>query len=386
MNLETVNQSLLDNAAKDDFAGYDPFDGLNSRLFNVLQLNRVPLFRLIWLQFHKRSIVNFRPIVGIPKRRNPKGIGLFILGLLEDYKRTSDASYLHQAKALGDWLLTQKSDASHWQYACWGYHFDWHARAFFVPKGKPNIITTVYVGRALYALGEQTGDARYTDAAIDSSHFVVKKLLNNNAEKPFFAYIPGEKAFVHNASLWGAAWVGFIASKVGNDEYLKMAQSVACSSVKAQASDGSWVYGELHHHQFIDGFHTGYNLEALSILKTALQTDEFDVAIDRGLEFYKTQFFDEQGAAKYYQNNPYPFDMHSVAQAIITLQHVKPNEDNTILMNRIIRWSLDNMYLTSKKRFTYQVNRYFRNNVNYMRWTQAWVYYSFAMYNAANNH
>ncbi|MDZ7902882.1 MAG: hypothetical protein U5L01_10245 [Rheinheimera sp.] len=28
----------------------------------------------------------------------------------------------------------------------------------------------------------------------------------------FFAYIPGETAFVHNASLWGAAWVAFAGS------------------------------------------------------------------------------------------------------------------------------------------------------------------------------
>lgn len=66
--------------------------------------------------------------------------------------------------------------------------------------------------------------------------------------------------------------------KTVNKTYLDIARKVALSSVEAQSFDGSWVYGALHHHQFIDGFHTGFNLEALTILKTALKTSEFNLA------------------------------------------------------------------------------------------------------------
>ena len=71
--------------------------------------------------------------------------------------------------------------------------------------------------------------------------------------------------------------------------------------------------------QFIDGFHTGYNLEALDLIRRSLQTDEFDQAIKKGFSYYKANFFEPDGTAKYYNNNRYPLDMHSVAQAVLTL-------------------------------------------------------------------
>lgn len=208
-----VKNDLLQLAIKDRFSGYDPFDGLNSKLFECLPFKNSAFCRLAWIQLHKRSPINFRPWVGISKERNPKGIALFILGLLEDYSSTNNESYLHQAIELGDWLLTQQSDVQQWQFPCWGYHFDWQARAFYVPKGKPNIITTVYVSRALHALGELTCDTKYTCIAYESVYFIVENLLCQHDENPLFSYIPGETAFVHNASLWGAAWVGFVAKK-----------------------------------------------------------------------------------------------------------------------------------------------------------------------------
>lgn len=37
--------------------------------------------------------------------------------------------------------------------------------------------------------------------------------------------------------------------------------------------------------------------------------------------------------------------------------------------------------MPKKQRFIYQKNKYFTNKVDYVRWTQAWVYYSFAYFN-----
>lgn len=376
-----INQEILASSKNSGFSGHDPFDALNSRLLIFLPFLRKGIFGLIWTQLHKRSIVNLRPLFGIPKKRNPKGIALFILGLLEDYKRTKSQAYLEQVIDLGNWLLTQQSDKNIWQHACWGYHFDWNARAFYVPKGKPNVITTIYVAQALYALSEVTGEEKYRYPALDAAHFIVKTLHCQHDGREFFAYIPGEMAFVHNASLWGAAWVGFVGKIISNEEYIAMALQVARQSVKEQAEDGSWVYGAREHHQFIDGFHTGYNLEALHLLSSALDTSEFTMAIDKGLAFYKTHLFEQDGTAKYYHNNPYPLDMHCVAQAILTLLKVGGSKADVEMTEKIINQSIKLLYLPKSKHFAYQKHKYFTNKINYMRWTQAWVYYSFAFYN-----
>ncbi len=385
LNYCEINEEILHSSIKNKFVGYDPFDGLNSYFFKSRSSIKRGLLGLIWIQLNKRSIINIRPLIGVPALRNPKGIGLFILGLLEDYQRTGENSYLEQAIELADWLLTQQSDISLWQHACWGYHFDWNARAFFVPKGKPNIITTIYVAQALHALGKVTDEQRFIVPALDAASFIVNTLYTEHDDRQFFAYIPGETAFVHNASLWGAAWVGFVANVTGNDQYKQLALRVARQSVAEQGIDGSWVYGSRHHHQFIDGFHTGYNLEALNMLRKALTTNEFDQAISAGLAYYKQHLFEEDGTAKYYHNKRYPLDMHCVSQAIFTLLRVGGTPEDTALAKKIIDKAICTLYLPKRGHFAYQKHKYFTNKINYIRWTQAWVYYSFAYYNNYTN-
>jgi rhamnogalacturonyl hydrolase YesR len=380
-SLQEITKMILTSAQKSDFAGQDPFDGLNSHFFSWFPKLKKGLVGLVWTQINKRSIVNLRAFLGIPMGRNPKGLALFILGLLEDYQRTKDADYLILARSLADWLLTQQSDKNQWQHACWGYHFDWKARAFFVPKNKPNVITTIYVAQALYALGEVTDEQYFIEPALDAAHFIVKTLYCEHDGRTFFAYIPGENAFVHNASLWAAAWVGFVANVTDNTEYKDLALKVARQSVKEQGEDGSWVYGSRHHHQFIDGFHTGYNLEALHTLRTALATNEFDGSIAQGLGYYKEHLFEQDGTAKYYHNNRYPLDMHCVSQAIFTLLKVGRTVGDAQLAEKIISKAIDSLYIPNKKQFVYQKHKGFTNKINYIRWTQAWVYYSFAFFN-----
>ncbi|CAH8242742.1 hypothetical protein [Vibrio aestuarianus] len=375
-----IQNIIFEQAKSHQFAGYDPFDGLNSRWFNTFPSLRDSLIGLCWIQFFKRSPINMRPILGVPEGRNPKGVALFILGMLEQYKVTGDKALLIEAESLANWLVTQCCDKAQWGTACWGYHFDWKARAFFVPKGKPNVITTIYVSRALYDLGTHLGRQDLMDIALSSADFIVNHLYTKLEARQFFAYIPGEMAFVHNASLWGAAWVAFVASKTGNEYYAELALKVASQSVKEQASNGSWVYGDRHHHQFIDGFHTGYNLEALYEIKKSLDTNIFDSAIELGLTYYKNNFFESDGTAKYYDNNRYPLDPHSVAQGIITLLKVGKKKEDKELAGKIINKAIDDLYIESKQHFLYQKTQRFENKINYIRWTQAWMYYSFSLY------
>lgn len=377
----SLNSQLLDSIRAEQFAGYDPFDSLNSRLLQATPLYRNEWVRLAWLQLGKRSPLNLRPLLGVPKKRNPKGVGLFISGLLQDYRRTGEARYLQEARELAEWLLTQRSDAQEWTHSCWGYHFDWQARAFYVPAGKPNIITTCYVARGLHDLGQVSGDQALIDIALDSARFISANLYTEADKRCFYAYIPGEKAFVHNASLWGAAWCAFAGQQLGDAGLVEQALRVARQSVSEQADDGSWVYGARHHHQFIDGFHTGYNLEALCLLRDALHTDEFNTCIAKGYRYYVKTFFEADGTAKYYNTSVYPIDMHSFAQAVLTLLKVGGTPEDLALCDKVVQRAIDLMYLPEKGQFIYQKTRWATNRINYTRWTQAWAYYSLAFYN-----
>lgn len=380
-HISDIVRGQLEKASAYAFAGYDPYDGLNSRLFASTPLSRWPIARLAWLQFHKRSPINFRKLLFVPRRRNPKGIALFALGLIADWQTTQCSAPLENGIELGHWLLDNRCDEKKWKHSAWGYHFDWEARAFYVPVGTPNAITTCYVAMALYALAEASGGDRFLGAAIDAGRFIDAALFTRRDGQTYYAYIPGKTAFVHNANLWASAIAAQSASHTGSRDMRERALAAARQSAGMQATDGSWTYGTLPHHGFIDGFHTGYNLEALKMISGSLGVDEFDPVIKKGLQYYKRTFLSAEGAVKYYDKSLYPIDMHSIAQAIITLLKVGGRDEDVAWAEKIARWGIQEMYLSAKKRFRYQKHHFYSNNIDYTRWTQAWSYYSLSLLN-----
>ena len=80
----SLNKDLLNNLRKEDFKGYDPFDFLNSKIFQLTPFKYSKWFRLAWLQLGKHLPLNLRPLLLVQKKRNPKGIALIISGLIQD--------------------------------------------------------------------------------------------------------------------------------------------------------------------------------------------------------------------------------------------------------------------------------------------------------------
>lgn len=370
-----INDALFKTMERAAFGGHDPFDMLNSRILQVLRIDKSRTLRLAAVQFGKHSPVNFRPLLGVPKLRNPKGIGLIIMGLLNDYQRTGNEDCIAITRDLGRWLVGQQSDRSTWTHSSWGYHFDWQARAFFVPKGKPNIITTCYVARALLQLGQCIADDEMIEAATSSADFIVKHLLTHDHGATYFSYVPGETAFVHNASLWGAAWCAQVGSLLGRQDLLDISCTVAAASMAHQAEDGSWAYGLAAHHGFVDGFHTGYNLEALTLMQDHGVGDYAD-AVARGFAYYKARFIEPDGFVKYYSHQRLPYDTHNVAQAMVTLLRVGGTSDDKLLAKKVLVRAIDTLHDSASGRFYYQDTKWGKNKVNYSRWTQAWAYYA----------
>ena len=73
------------------FKGWDPYDGLNSKVFQAIPfLKKSALCRLIVIQGFKRCPVNVRLLALVPKEYNAKGIGLFLQGYCNLYKAIYD--------------------------------------------------------------------------------------------------------------------------------------------------------------------------------------------------------------------------------------------------------------------------------------------------------
>jgi hypothetical protein len=99
MDYSSLAEDLLATCKASDYCGHDPFDGLNSSLFRMSGLARSKFMQVAWLQMHKRNPWNLRPLVGVPRRRNPKGIALIILGLIELSRATGRTEHFQEANA-----------------------------------------------------------------------------------------------------------------------------------------------------------------------------------------------------------------------------------------------------------------------------------------------
>jgi len=252
---------LLDYCRRNNWTGDDPFDGLNSRIFDSLPFLHQRIPRLILTQGMKRSPVNFRRLLLVPKGENPKGLAVFLsaLLLLSNMGLLKNDDDIHH---LIERLIDLRSpNTSHF---CWGYHFDWQGRAFFLPKFVPNIICTTFAGNALLDTYAIFGSANYLDMARSAGNFLLEGLnITQNVDELCFSYTPLDSGRVHNANLLGAAYLSRLFSITGDKKFLDPALRAVRYSTHRQNEDGSWAYGEDKTQAWVDNFHTGYNLCAL---------------------------------------------------------------------------------------------------------------------------
>ena len=377
---------------REGFRGWDPYDGLNSRVFQALPLlKRSALCRLVVIQGFKRCPVNLRRVALVPKEHNAKGIGLFLGGycnLLRTVQRRPElAAELGTAEALtrridelAQLLLSLRSPG--YAGSCWGYNFDWQARRLFLfPKGTPTVVATCFCASALLEAYDLTRREAYREAAVSAARFVLDDLHRSPAPGGFlFSYspLPGNDT-VYNASLLGSKLLALCHSHGAADECLAAARSSVEACCKGQAADGSWVYGLLPVQGWIDSFHTGYNLDALATYEAATGDRSHHDAIERGFRFYVDHFFEPDGCPKYYHDRRWPIDIHCPGQLFVTLSRLGRFEEHADLARRVLGWTLAHMQ-SPHGYFYYQLKPGISSKIPYMRWSNAFMFNALSHY------
>lgn len=378
--IKNAFQKLKHYCEDEDFKGYDPYDGLTSSVFNsipVLSKNRI--VKLAWIQFFKRSPVNLRRLTGIKKEYNPKAIGLFISGYCNLQRNTPSRNNLDKIQRLADLALDLTSKG--YSGACWGYNFDWQSRAFFQPAYTPTVVATTFVGNALLDAWEITKDQKLADSARSACNFILKDLNRSYDVKGnfCFSYSPLDNSVVYNASLLGSRFLARVYSITKEQHLLAEAKKSVEFCCEKQKADGSWSYGDLPFHQWVDNFHTGYNLECLAEFMRYSNDYSYEDILKRGFQFYITTFFTEEGVSKYYSDSIYPIDIHAPTQLIITLKSLGKFEEYISLAEKVLSWTVDHMQ-SERGYFYYQINRFFTSKIPYMRWAQAWMFLAMSTY------
>ena len=128
---------------QEGFVGWDPFDALNSPILSYLTFGNRRIGQ-VWVQLLKRSPLNLRPLLRIPKGRNPKAAGIFLASYWRKYLLSQDPRYLERTEFFANWLCAHASKG--YRGSCWGYNFDWPNRALLAPRGTPTIVGLLLLG------------------------------------------------------------------------------------------------------------------------------------------------------------------------------------------------------------------------------------------------
>ncbi len=381
---EIYNQ-LFSWCQREEFAGYDPFDGLQSRFFQATPLKHFTFPRLAWLQMVKRSGKNLRPFLKIEKGVNPKGIALFALAEISRFRTTGDTKHSQLAQQLLERLLSLKIEFNarhpHPQTA-FGYNFDWQSRAFFAPQGTPTVVPTAFAAQSLIEAFEIFKDEQYLETAQQICRFITADLNRHNESKDeiCFSYTPLDHTTVYNASLLAGECLANVGFLTNNPEYLNLAEKSARFVLNRQAPNGAWVYGGQSFQAWVDNFHTAFVLLSLNRLQKlipGLQT-ETEISIKLGLDYWLDNFFLADGTPKYYDREIYPIDIHSASAAIVALCELNCfNQGCLPLAEKVARWTIENMRDTEGF-FYYQKRKNVIVKTPFIRWGQAWMAYALA--------
>jgi hypothetical protein len=359
------------------FAGYEPFDLLNSPYLRGGWARRAPA-GIVLIQLGKRFAgVRGRELLKVPVSRNPKALGLCLSAYCDLARCGYDVSA--EAAALKAALIQLRSP--HEADFCWGYDWDYLSlRGSRLPAWSANCIASYFCATALLDMGERFGDPEARAMGESVARFVVSRLNRSfvSDDAVCFSYTPHDRTLIYNSSALAAVLLARVGTLCGDLSYLALARQAMVFLERAQLPSGGWHYGQLRRQRWIDSFHTSYNVCALLDYQRTTGDRSFEPAIMRGHRYYQAAFFTRAGAPRYFHDQTFPIDIHACSQA---LKHftVFSAVDAAAIDGawRTFHWTLQHMGAGDGS-FYYQRHRFWVNRTPYMRWGQAWMLWALA--------
>ena len=345
--LQTTTQELERSLEKvqrwveqHNYQGFEPFDGLSS-WGRPLMFHSNFAERLLQ-QLIRQCPINLRPILGVKPKDSTKGRGYMALGYLLLHRATKDKTYLNKAACCLEWL--DKNKVSRFKYHSWSNHFDFVSRGGGYTKNDPIIVWTSLIGHAYVEAFEITRGEWFLQIAASVCNWILELPRERTSCGECLSYLADRQSSIHNANMLGAAILARTAPYARNDEYWRVARSAMEYSCSRQRPDGSWWYAEEPKYHWIDNFHTGYNLDSLKHYIDSTGDKEFVPNLERGLTFFKGNFFEQSGRPKYYHQRTYPVDIQCAAQAIDTLAELAEYDPEClVLATKVAAWTIRNM-------------------------------------------
>ncbi len=383
-----ILNKLLQKAEQEHYAGYDKFDGLNSPFLKKISFNN-KMLKFLLQQIVKECPFNLRPVLGIKKEKNPKGLALFGLAYLNLFLLTRDEIYLNKFSAISDWFIENNHCADS-NFLGFGYNFEWQTYGIAKKKNSPNAVVSVFVGEMYLKAFEVTDNQEYLEYAKRVANFLVEKLHKTTTQNGTIAFSYFEEeipAIVINVQALIGAFLIKLWKYSNQKDYRKIATGLFQLIDLNKTDYYAWYYTipKDKSHITHDNYHTGYVLDGFFDYLKTTEDHEFLQTYLNGLKFYQDNLFLPSGAPKWMWDKPYPHDIHGSAQGILTFS--KAAQFDTTYhkqAEKVLHWTIGNLYRPKESDFIYRKGRLMKWNVSYMRWCNGWMAYALSEYLISN--
>jgi hypothetical protein len=220
-------------------------------------------------------------------------------------------------------VLDETRCPGHERY-CWGYPFNWGTLRGTIWQGTPLITTVPYVYEAFRNVHAIDNNPRWLEimrstaehGLLDYHDFPTSDRAASCSYSPF----PEQSVGVVNANAYRAFMLTQAAEDFSDERYRKTADRNLRFVLDSQNSDGSWHYANDGQRHFVDHFHTCFVMKALAKIEALTGDAEISAAIERGVEFYVRNLFDENGVPKPFAKAPrlivYRRELYDYAEGI----------------------------------------------------------------------
>jgi hypothetical protein len=355
---------------RNEYRGYDTFDGLNAKYLRPLTFE-TNFLRTVLQQGVRRFPLNVRPLLGIRKSHSSKGMGFLARGFIRLHQATGKGHWADKAKFALGWLIQNESKG--YSGACWGNHFDYQSRSFYLPKGVPTIVWTSLIGHAFLDAYDHFQEDRYLAVAVRACDHISRDLEKfPDGEGLCISYVPNQNSQVHNANTLGASFLARTYSHTGTGSYRSLAEKAIQYTANHQRADFSWYYGENQNLHWVDNFHSAYVLDCFKYYIDSTGDNRFEGPLNRGYEYWKRTFFLPDGTPRYYDRKTLPIDIQCSSQAIDTLVFFSDHDPDSIpLALQVAKWTIENMQDRTGYFYYRRYSPWFVNKTPTLHWGQA---------------
>jgi len=238
------------------------------------------------------------------KERLPISDAHYAMGFAYLYQVTENENFYQRAVHFLEVL--KETRCRDYEHYCWGYPFDWQTRVGMIRAGTPLITTTPYVYEAFSCLHDIDGREEWLDVMRSIAQHVYSDIKDYPAGPgaATCSYTPFDKGGVVNASAYRAFLLFDASLRFSIQVYEQAAAGNLNFVLQNQKENGCWYYSVDGVRDFVDHFHTCFVLKALAKIQTSHPQARCEQALDRGVEYYVDNVFDDAGLPRPFSRAP----------------------------------------------------------------------------------